>query len=123
MRRRIPESETLAREYLANERTLLSWLRTGLSAIALGILLDTVARTLNALQILPPELQQNRLTLYSISLVVFGALVNLLTTARFMHYRYYIQRGILTSSALVSLLVVFALVLLSVAYTVYIAVS
>ena len=123
MRRRIPESETLAREYLANERTLLSWIRTGTSAIGLGILLDTVARTLNALAILPPELRQDRLTLFSVSLVFFGALVNVLTTARFVQYRAYIRRGILTSSALLTLLVVFGLVILSVAYVIYVAVS
>lgn len=123
MRRRIPESETLAREYLANERTLLSWIRTGTSAIALGILLDTVARTLNALEILPPDLRQDRLTIYSVALVVFGALVNVATTARFIQYRAFIRQGILTSSALLILLVVFGLVILSVAYVVYVAVS
>jgi putative membrane protein len=123
VRRRIPQSETLAREYLANERTLLSWLRTGTSSIALGILLDTVARTLNALEILPPDLQQNRLVLFSLALVAFGAAVNVLTTARFVQYRFNIRQGILTSSAGLTLLVVFSLVFLSVAYVVYVAVA
>jgi putative membrane protein len=123
VRRRIPQSETLAREYLANERTLLSWLRTGTSSIALGILLDTVARTLNALEILPPDLQQNRLVLFSLALVAFGAAVNVLTAARFVQYRFNIRQGILTSSAGLTLLVVFSLVFLSVAYVVYVAVA
>jgi hypothetical protein len=94
-----------------------------MSAIGLGILLDTVARTLEVLAVLPPDLRQDRITLFSISLVIFGALVNVLTIARFVQYRYYIRRGILTSSALLTLLVVFALVLLSVAYAFYVAVS
>jgi putative membrane protein len=123
VRRRIPESETLAREYLANERTLLSWLRTGTSSIALGILLDTVAGTLNVLEILPPDLRRNRLVLFSLALVAFGAAVNVLTTARFVQYRFNIRQGILTSSAGLTLLVAFSLVFLSVAYVVYVAVA
>ena len=123
MRRRIPPSETLAREYLANERTLLAWVRTGTSSVALGILLDTVARTLNTLEILPPELQQKRLVVFSLALVLFGAVVNVLTTARFLQFRSNIRRGVLTSSAGLSLLVVFGLVFLSVAYVVYVAVA
>lgn len=123
MRRSIPPSETLARENLANERTLLSWLRTGTSSIALGILLDTVARTLNVLEVLPPDLQEDRVVLFSLALVLFGVGVNVATTGRFIHYRYNIRRGVLTSSAGLTLLVVFGLVSLSVAYGVYVAVA
>lgn len=123
MRRTIPQSETLAREYLANERTLLSWLRTGTSSIALGILLDTVARTLNVLEVLPPDLQEDRIVLFSLALVLFGVGVNVATTARFVQFRSNIRRGILTSSTGLTLLVVFGLVFLSVAYAVYVAVA
>ena len=123
MRRRIPQSETLAREYLANERTLLSWLRTGTSSIALGILLDTVARTLNLLEVLPPDLQEDRIVLFSLALVLFGVGVNVATTVRFVQFRSHIRQGILTSSMGLTLLVVFGLVFLSVAYAVYVAVA
>jgi putative membrane protein len=34
---RPPDPESRARTHLANERTLLAWLRTGLSLIALGV--------------------------------------------------------------------------------------
>ena len=118
MRDRIPESESLAREYLANERTLLSWVRTGVGAIGIGILLDSVGRVLGALSGDP-----SGLNLFAIALVVLGVCINLIATARFLQYRIYIRRGVFTSSVLVYLLVVLGLVLLSVAYAVYVVVA
>jgi putative membrane protein len=118
MDRRIPESESLAREYLANERTLLSWVRTGVGAIGVGILLDSVGRALGTLSGAPPGLG-----LFAIAVVVLGVCINLIATARFMQYRIYIRRGVFTSSVLVYLLVVFGLLLLSVAYAIYVVVA
>jgi putative membrane protein len=118
MDRRIPESESLAREYLANERTLLSWVRTGVGAIGVGILLDSVGRALGTLSGAPPGLG-----LFAIAVVVLGVCINLIATARFIQYRIYIRRGIFTSSVRVYLLVVLGLILLSVAYAVFVVVT
>lgn len=123
MRDRIPESESLAREYLANERTLLSWIRTGVGAIGVGILLDSVGRVLGALSGGPPALGQDGLGLFAIAVVVLGVCINLIATARFIQYRIYIRRGVFTSSVLVYLLVVLGLILLSVAYAFYVVVA
>ncbi len=35
-----PDTQTLVREHLANERTLLSWVRTGVSLISFGLVIE-----------------------------------------------------------------------------------
>ena len=121
----IPEGETLSREYLANERTLLSWLRTGISAIGLGILLYFAAYALNTLSVRIPglESQYKGLTTLAIAIVVFGVCLELVATARFIHYQRSIRRGDFTSSGLVYLLIVLSLAVLAVAYAIYIAIG
>lgn len=130
MESRIPEGETLSREYLANERTLLSWIRTGVNAISVGILLDTVVRALgvfsqdSSFRNLPalgsgPE----KFAVFGIGMVVFGALVEVVAVARFVQYKRSIRRAEFTSSSLVYLLVALGLSILGVAYIVYVVLT
>ncbi len=116
MRDSIPEGETLSREHLANERTLLSWMRTGINAISVGILLYLVAGTLG-------DRTSGEFSLFGLGLVVFGVLVEVVAAARFMQYRRSISRGSFTPSALVYLLVVFGLLIVGVAYIGYVVVA
>lgn len=125
MQSKIPEGETLSREYLVNERTLLSWIRTGINAIGVGILLDTVAR---ALSVLSPgafgdwpvaDSRQEESALFGLILVVFGGLIELAAVVRFVQYSYSIGRGQFTPAWLVYLLVALSLALLGVAYIIY----
>ena len=86
MKGEIPEGETLAREYLANERTLLSWVRTGINSISVGILVYLAGRVLGLLygetsqESLPlVGSKQAELAFIGVSL---GALVELVAVAR-----------------------------------------
>ena len=127
MKGEIPEGETLAREYLANERTLLSWVRTGINSISVGILVYLAGRVLGLLY---GETSQESLPLFGskqaelgfigLSLVVLGALVELVAVVRFIQYKASINRGTFTSSALLYLLIIFGIVLVGVAYIIYI---
>lgn len=123
MRGRLPEGEPLSRELLANERTLLSWLRTGINAIGFGILLGFADRVLAALSLQPAgmELRFGGFSTLGIAVAAMGVLVQLAALARFVQFRYYIRRGMFTSSSSVYLLLVLALSLLSVAYIFYVA--
>lgn len=116
MRSEIPEGETLSREYLANERTLLSWVRTGLNAISVGVLLHTVARIL-------PGLPADELAFGGVALVVFGAFIELMAAARFLQYGYSISRGKFTPSSLLYPLVTLGLAMLVVGYIIYVLVA
>ena len=119
---KIPEEETLWREQLANERTLLSWTRTGIHLIGAGILLHVVAGPLGLLRG-TSLLRTGEFTFFGLGLVVFGALVELAATVRFVQFRSAISRGEFTSSAPAYLVVAFGLVLLGVAFIGYIVIS
>lgn len=123
----IPEGETLSREHLANERTLLSWIRTGINAISIGILLYVVSRILSefsegsASATLPVfDSKREELALLGIGIVIFGVLLQLAAVARFVHQKRSIEQGTFTSSALLYIFIVFILVLLGVAYIIYV---
>lgn len=130
MRSEIPEDETLARENMANERTLLSWIRTGVNAIGIGILLYSAVLVLDVLaggrsgevSRLPP-FAPDEFSLLGIGLIVLGILLQLAAIARFLRFRSSMSRGVFTSSALVLLLLVLAIVLLGVAFIVYEVIS
>ncbi|MGI8649842.1 MAG: YidH family protein [Rubrobacter sp.] len=110
----MPENETLAREHLANERTLLSWLRTGMNAIGIGILLYTLVGLTSG---------AGEFRAIGLALVGFGAVVQATAAARFFQFRVALRRGVPTSSQNVYLLLTFGFVLLAVAYVAYLAVS
>ena len=127
MKGEIPESETLAREYLANERTLLSWVRTGINSISVGILVYLAGRILGLLyqgisqESLPlVGSKQAELAFIGVSLVALGALVELVAVVRFIQYKASINRGTFTSSVLLYLLIIFGMVLVGIAYIIYI---
>ncbi len=130
MKSEIPEGETLSREYLANERTLLSWVRTGLNAIGVGVLLHAVARVLPELSAGPPSGKLpgvgsfgQELAFGGVAMVVLGVLIELAAVARFLHYKHEISRGKLTTLSLLYPLVALGLAMLTVAYIIYVLVS
>jgi putative membrane protein len=106
----VPEGETLSREHLANERTLLSWIRTGINFIGIGILLHAASGALGALS---DDHRADEFALFG--MVIFGACLEVVTAARFVRYRTSIDRGVFTSSAFAYLLFVLGLVILGVA--------
>ncbi|KAG9235870.1 hypothetical protein BJ875DRAFT_457880 [Amylocarpus encephaloides] len=67
----LPNTGSVARDHLANERTFLSWTRTGLGFIALGVALAK----LDALEALAPALKHEHgdLKLQSAALVASGS--------------------------------------------------
>lgn len=123
-------SESLAREHLANERTLLSWWRTGLNAMAAGMLLYLLvgavegtadfARIAAAVSI---ESRSEEFRFIGFSLVVFGAIVQVVALAKFIQYRVILRRGEPTTSAGVYLLIIFGFLLLGLAYIGYVVIS
>ncbi len=110
MRSEIPEGETLSREYLANERTMLSWVRTGIHATGAGILLYVVSGVAGA----------SSFAVFGILLAAFGGALEVIALARFLQFKSAIARGAFTSSALVYLLVVLGAFLLGVGYIGYV---
>ena len=70
-----------------------------------------------------PRFDPDEFSLLGLGLIVFGILLQLAAIARYFQFRSSIGRGVFTSSALVLLLLVLAIVLLGIAYFGYVVIS
>jgi len=86
------DPESRARTHLANERTFLAWLRTGLSMIALG---------LGAAQFLERDLVPGVpvTTIFAAFLVVCGVLIAVVGGVHYAHARNQIEEGQLRATS------------------------
>lgn len=89
---RVVDADSRARTHLANERTFLAWLRTGLSLVALG---------LAAAQFLGGNVpgEEQMVTVLAALLIVSGALMTVAAGRRFLVARNAIETGTYSSGA------------------------
>jgi putative membrane protein len=80
---------TEVREHLANERTLLSWVRTGVGLISLGIVVERAGSFVSAGTENTDELSG----LLGVALTLLGCVALVLGTVQFMRNRRRISRG------------------------------
>ena len=113
-RHEIPEGESLWREHLANERTTLSWVRTGINLIGVGILLGILSRATEGLPV--PSTREGEFLLLGLGLTVVGVLIEAGALLRFVRYEADLERGGSISSARLYLIVSLGLILLGVAF-------
>jgi putative membrane protein len=76
---------TEAREHLANERTLLAWVRTGVSLISFGLVVERIGVQVGS---------AGSSGFFGIGLAVLGCLALIMGTAQFLRSR----RGIATNN-------------------------
>jgi uncharacterized membrane protein YidH (DUF202 family) len=88
----ITNTGSVARDHLANERTFLSWTRTGLGFVALGVALAK----LDALEALSPALKHNHgdMTIPSAALVGSGTGCLSYGTTRYFKSLSLLQKGL-----------------------------
>jgi putative membrane protein len=94
------ERTIVVREHLANERTLLSWVRTGVGLISLGIVVERAGALV--LQTIPGGISE----LLGLALAVLGCVTLILGTQQFLRNRRQIIRGEFFPSVGVYLVVV-----------------
>jgi putative membrane protein len=95
---------TEIREHLANERTLLSWVRTGVSLISLGLVVERAGALAKA-----ADLQVGSTSgsdFFGLALALLGALTLILGTTQFLRNRRSISAGDFESSVVVYLIIV-----------------
>jgi putative membrane protein len=93
---------TEVREHLANERTLLSWVRTGVGLISLGIVVERAGSFVSA-----GTGNADRLSgLLGMALTLLGCLALVLGTVQFLRNRRRISRGEFVPQAAIYLIVV-----------------
>jgi putative membrane protein len=93
---------TEVREHLANERTLLSWVRTGVGLISLGIVVERASSFVSA-----GTGSVDRLSgLLGMALALLGCLALVLGTVQFLRNRRRISRGEFVPQVAIYLVVV-----------------
>ena len=94
------EHDTEVREHLANERTLPSWVRTGIGLISLGIVVERAGALVS--QTIPGDISE----LLGLALALLGCVTLVLGTQQFLRNRRQIMRGEFFPSVGVYLVVV-----------------
>jgi putative membrane protein len=109
-------------DYLANERTYLAWLRTGIAIIALGFVVAKFALIVKELVPSAPTTSFNFSSYIGIALVLIGAAMEILALKRFMRNQDRIKQGEYEPSATIEWMIsstVFVTALLLAVYLVY----
>jgi putative membrane protein len=119
VRGEIPEGETLWREALASERTMLSWVRTGLNTIGFGILLHAIARISSVLLRVHNRVPASELSFIGLTVVAIGALIEVVALILFIRFRRDIRQGYFTNWVTLYLLIALGVLLFGVAFVVY----
>jgi putative membrane protein len=119
-----PES-TRAREHLANERTLLAWVRTAVALMGLGFVVARFGLFLRQLTLekaAPPE-PAHASAVIGAALVAASVLITVSSTARFFRARAQIERGRYEPEAFTEVLVVGVTVLAGLALLGYLVLT
>ena len=94
---------TEIREHLANERTLLSWVRTGVSLISIGLVVERAAALVDASMKVGSTSASE---LFGLALALLGALTLVIGTTQFLNNRRRISTGEFVPSVAAYLIIV-----------------
>ena len=95
--------ETEIREHLANERTLLSWVRTGISLISIGLVVERAGALVDASMKVGST---NASELFGLALALLGTLTLIIGTNQFLGNRRRISTGEFVPSVATYLIIV-----------------
>ena len=119
-------SETRAREHLANERTLLAWIRTAIALMGLGFVVARFGlflREISAIGGHPLQAETSYSGPIGILLVASGLLAVGISTYRFFQAREQIERGRFEAEAFPEITVVVVTLVAGAALIAYLALS
>jgi putative membrane protein len=111
------QGETEIREHLANERTLLSWVRTGVSLISIGLVVERAGALVDASMKVGSTSTSE---LFGLALALLGALTLVLGTTQFLKNRRRISTGEFVPSAAAYLIIVAGSLTFAGAFVIYV---
>ena len=97
------QGETETREHLANERTLLSWVRTGVSLISIGLVVERAGALVDASMKVGSTSASE---VFGLALALLGALTLILGTTQFLGNRRRISTGEVVPSVAAYLIII-----------------
>lgn len=116
-------SKASATDHLANERTFLAWIRTGIAIMGFGFVVVKFSLFMRQLSLaLGKQLalpSRGYSPVIGVSLVVIGAIMSLLAFFRYRHIEKHLRNGIYFPSFLLSLLLTIAIVVISILLVLY----
>jgi putative membrane protein len=93
--REAPSNPNLARDQLANERTLLAWIRTSIAIMGLGFVVARFGLYIGELRQESPRTHATGIaTIFGTALVVCGAVLIVLATARYVRTGEGLERNV-----------------------------
>jgi uncharacterized membrane protein YidH (DUF202 family) len=116
-------------DYLANERTFLSWIRTSIGIMAFGFVVEKFALFMRQISFflsrdsagvatqIPPEFEQS--SALGISLVGLGALIGLLAFIKYKRAEKLIERGIYRQSFLLEVMLTLSILSIGIFLMIY----
>ena len=113
--------QTEVREHLANERTLLSWVRTGVSLVSLGLVVERAGALAKAANLQVGSTGGS--DFFGLGLALLGALTLILGTGQFLRNRRSIATGNFESSVTVYLIIVAGSLAFAGAFAIYVLFS
>lgn len=112
-----PEREAEAREHLANERTLLAWVRTGVGLISVGFVVERAGALAAGT---PGGLETARVSeIFGLALVALGCLSLVVGAIQFFRNQRMIIAGVFSATAAPYMIIVAGSLLLAAAFIVY----
>ena len=111
---------TEIREHLANERTLLSWVRTGVSLISIGLVVERAAALVDASMKVGSTSASE---LFGLALALLGALTLVIGTTQFLNNRRRISTGEFVPSVAAYLIIVAGSLVFAGAFVIYVLIT
>ena len=108
--------QTVVREHLANERTLLSWVRTGVGLISLGIVVERAGALANISGSQGADVS----TILGVAMALLGCLTLVMGTWQFLSNRRQISRGAFVPTTRTYLIVVTGSLILGGLFVIYV---
>jgi putative membrane protein len=115
------QGTTEIREHLANERTLLSWVRTGVSLISLGLVVERAGAFAKAANLQIGSTSGS--DFFGLALALLGALALIIGTLQFLRNRRSISAGDFESSVVGYLIIVVGGLAFAGAFAIYVLFS
>jgi putative membrane protein len=114
-----PERNAEIREHLANERTLLSWVRTGVSLLSVGFVIERAGALAAGALVSRGQDMAWASEIFGLALIALGCLTLVMGSVQFFRNRRMIADGVFATNAIPYMVIVVGSLLLAIAFVVY----